>query len=91
MAKKVNTNYFWNIVCFIALALFATKAFFGIFNLSAPWIGIYENITNIIIGVVILISAWNAVAGAKKGWKIAYWIFVAIVAVSMILPFFSIN
>ena len=34
MAKKVTTNYFWNVVCFIALALFATRAFFGIFNLS---------------------------------------------------------
>ena len=88
MAKKVNTNYFWNIVCFVALALFAIRAFFGIFNLSLPWLGTFENITNIIIGVVILISAWNAVAGAKKGWKVAYWIFVAIVAVSMILPFF---
>ena len=80
--KKVTTNYFWNIVCFVALALFATRAFFGIFNLSLPWLGMFENITNIIIGVVVLISAWNAVAGAKKGWK------VAIVIVSMILPFF---
>ena len=88
MAKKVTTNYFWNVVCFIALALFAVRAFFGIFNLSLPWLGVFENITNIIIGVVILISAWNAVAGAKKGWKVAYWIFVAIVAASMILPFF---
>lgn len=88
MAKKVTTNHFWNIVCFIALALFAVRAFFGVFNLSLPWIGMFENITNIIIGVVILISAWNAVAGAKKGWKVAYWIFVAIVVVSMILPFF---
>ena len=88
MAKKVTTNYFWNVVCFIALALFATRAFFGIFNLSLPWLGMFENITNIIIGVVVLICAWNAVAGAKKGWRIAYWIFVAIVVVSMILPFF---
>lgn len=64
--KKVTTNYFWNIVCFVALALFATRAFFGIFNLSLPWLGMFENITNIIIGVVVLISAWNAVAGAKK-------------------------
>ena len=88
MSKKVTTNHFWNIVCFIALALFAVRAFFGVFNLSLPWIGMFENITNIIIGVVILISAWNAVAGAKKGWKVAYWIFVAIVVVSMILPFF---
>ena len=88
MAKKVTTNHFLNIVCFIALGLFAVRAFFGVFNLSLPWIGMFENITNIIIGVVILISAWNAVAGAKKGWKVAYWIFVAIVVVSMILPFF---
>ena len=88
MAKKVTTNYFWNVVCFIALVLFATRAFFGIFDLSLPWLGMFENITNIIIGVVVLICAWNAVAGAKKGWRIAYWIFVAIVVVSMILPFF---
>lgn len=87
MAKKVTTNHFWNIVCFIALALFAIRTFLGFFNLG-NWFAMFENITNIIIGVVILISAWNAVASAKKGWKIAYWIFVAIVAVSMILPFF---
>ena len=86
--KKVTVNYFWNIVCFVALALFATRAFFGILNISVPWLGMFENITNIIIGLVVLISAWNAVAGAKKGWKIAYWIFVAIVVASMILPFF---
>ncbi len=86
--KKVTVNYFWNIVCFVALALFATRTFFGILGFTPSWISIFENITNIIIGLVVLISAWNAVAGAKKGWKIAYWIFVAIVVASMILPFF---
>lgn len=84
--KKVTTNNFWNLVCFIALALFATRSFFGIFNVSVPWLGMFENITNIIIGLVILVSAYNAIVGAKKGWKIAFWIFVIIIAASVILP-----
>ena len=87
MAKKVTTNAFWNIVCFIALGLYAIKTFLGLFNLSISWLGIFENVTDIIIGIVILISAWNAVCKASKGWKIAYWIFVALVVVAMVIPF----
>ena len=93
MAKKVSVNYFWNIVCFVALGLFAVRSILGvvnslgILNISIPFLGLFENITNIIIGIVILISAWNAVAHAKKGWKTAYWIFVILVVISMVLPF----
>lgn len=88
MSKKVTTNNFWNILCFVALALLATTRVFQMAKLSASWVTPFLNICYVVIGIVIIVSAWNAVASASKGWKVAYWIFVAILAVSMILPFF---
>ena len=86
---KGTLGKIWNILCFIALALFATKMFLGIFNLSdlVSWYAIVENCIEIIIGVVILVSAYAAVSDASRGWKITYWVFVGIVALSMIFPF----
>lgn len=87
MAKKVSTNYLWSIVCFIALGLFAIKKILGVLQITFPFLSLIDQITNIIILVVILVSAWNAVAHAKKGWKITYFIFLLIIIVSMVLPY----
>lgn len=86
MASKITSSKFWDILCFISLGLFAVTRLLELLNISAPWFGPFISICNLLIGITILISAWNAVSGKKKGWKTTYWVFVAIVIISSILP-----
>lgn len=86
MSDKVSSRKIWNILCFISLGLFGITRFLQLIQVSAPWFVSLQNVCNLIIGVLILISAWNAVAHEKKGWKITYWVLVAIVLVSVIIP-----
>lgn len=86
MSNKITNTKFWDILCFISLGLFAITRVLEALNLSAPWIGSFVGVCNLLIGITILISAWNAVSGKKKGWKTTYWVFVAIVIISSILP-----
>ncbi|MCH5180107.1 MAG: hypothetical protein J1F32_02695 [Erysipelotrichales bacterium] len=86
MANKVTSSKFWDILCFISLGLFAITRLLELLNITAPWFGPFVGVCNLLIGIMILVSAWNAVAGKKKGWKTTYWVFVAIVLISSILP-----
>ena len=89
MSDKISKTRVWNILCFIALGLFAVTRFFDfltILDIGAPWFGTFLNICRLLIGIILLISAWNAVAHEKKGWRITYWVFLGIVLATSLIP-----
>ena len=85
MAKKVSVNYFWNVVCFVALGLFAVRSILGVLNLSSPWLGIFENIT---VGNGFYPSASPPGSSPKLTWIALFTLFITL---SSRCPIFSFN
>lgn len=83
-----NTNML-NFLAFISLMVFAILEIFGflspIIELGATISNLLNTIKNICIIIVIGLLAYKFVENKSKGYKIAYWIAIAIFVVSTIL------
>lgn len=83
-----------NLFCFIALIIIAVLVLInnllpiiGV-NISGSFFSLLNTIKEIMILIVISLSAYNFVAGKTKAWRIIYWIAIALFIAGIILIWF---
>ncbi len=91
---KTSNKSILNLFAFIALITLAILEILtglnslGLELFGATVLNLLNTIKNICVVIVIGILAYSFVADKKKGWKITYWICVAIFIVGTVLMWF---
>lgn len=84
-----------NFTAFFALAIIALliviKNFFPIIGITVQgtFVNVLETLQNVLMLLTLGIAGFNFVKDKKKGWKIAYWIIIAIFVIATVLVWFK--
>lgn len=85
MSKKrsSNTNNVLGLLAFIAIVVKAVSYLLGLFELG--FIGPLTFIADVILVAVALLVAWSYAKTCSKGWRIVYFVILALVIAGYIL------
>ena len=82
MAKKDGDLNLLGLLSFGALFIKAIVLLLSMFNIN---LGALPLIADIAIAIVVLIIAWTFIKGARKGWRIVYFIILGLVIAGFIV------